>query len=696
MAIDAYSPCPCGSGKKFKWCCQPIHVQIDKAYQQEAEGQHDAALRIMEEVIAANPANPEAYGRKAQLLYQNGRGEEAEAALQKALDINPNYPFGHLLRGLFRQEEGEIPGALMLFRKAAELYDPEARDYLGRIYSLITECEFKMNRPLAAHAALKLAVHYDPASEELRRGLDDIFGDKSRLPRVARRDYTFLSPPASTPNRDAWNKALTGGSRLSDAARTFDQLTKDNADDAAAWYNLGLARAWLGDNRGAIEALDHYVGLEPDETRASAAWAIAEVMLVGKGMEDVTDYVEYSALFQIRDPHQFSTLLEEWQREKRFVVYQVNQEQGMVTGLVLEKKAALTPELAVTQLVGLGGYALILVDHLRLWHTNAEALGQIRTELSQRAGAAVQEVRYDQSVANFEDLLAETLFFPQQAVEQEEMKKRLVEQIDRFFEQTWMHRPLKSLGGLSPVNAVGQEKTKKKLRGIVQFLEESSAPSPAREYDFNRLRQKLGLQAGGAAAPVSATAPPTTAAPDIRAMAAADLAGLKADSLADDQLEQAFQTAIKLDARDLAGNFARTLVARPPAGDRFSPFSHIIQQSVAAGDTEAALNYLNDAEKYDCEHNEGRRRNDYELRRGQLHAKRGEADLAQDVFERLIQRVPSEIKFRGSAAEAMLSARQPARALQFAEQGLSKARELNNRDSEQYMMELVEAAKRMK
>src|SRR5262245_33390884 len=136
MAIDAYSPCPCGSGKKFKWCCQPIHVQIDRAFQQEADGQHEAALRLMDEVAAQNPANPEVYGRKAQLLYQNNRGEDAEATLQKAFDINPNYPFGHLLRGLFRQEEGEVPGALLLFRKASELYDPEAHDYLGRIYSL--------------------------------------------------------------------------------------------------------------------------------------------------------------------------------------------------------------------------------------------------------------------------------------------------------------------------------------------------------------------------------------------------------------------------------------------------------------------------------------------------------------------------------------------------------------------------------
>src|SRR5262249_50378289 len=162
-ALDPYAPCPCGSGKKFKWCCQPIHVEIDKAFQQDAEGQHEAALRIMDEVVAQNPANPEAWGRRAQLLYENDQVDEAESSLQKALDINANYPFGQLLRGLFRKYEGEIAGALMLFRKAAELYDPEAKDTLAQVYSLIGECEMQLHRPLAVRAAFQTANRLHPS-----------------------------------------------------------------------------------------------------------------------------------------------------------------------------------------------------------------------------------------------------------------------------------------------------------------------------------------------------------------------------------------------------------------------------------------------------------------------------------------------------------------------------------------------------
>src|SRR3954469_20818886 len=98
MALDPYAPCPCGSGKKFKWCCQNIYKDIERAYEQVELGQLDSALRIMDELIRANPKNPEVYGQKAHILLAGGQPEQAEEALNQAFELNPNYPFGLLLR----------------------------------------------------------------------------------------------------------------------------------------------------------------------------------------------------------------------------------------------------------------------------------------------------------------------------------------------------------------------------------------------------------------------------------------------------------------------------------------------------------------------------------------------------------------------------------------------------------------------
>src|SRR5262249_41970715 len=139
------------------------------------------------------------------------------------------------------------------------------------------------------------------------------------------------------------------------------------------------------------------------------------------------------------------------------------------------------------------------------------------------------------------------------------------------------------------------------------------------------------------------------------------------------------------------------LVSRPASAerpDRYRWFTHLVQQAASAGDTAAALDYLNEGEKDDCEHNEGRRRNDYELRRAQLHAKSGDLGAGQGGFEKLSERAPAELRYRSTAAETMLSARQGARAKRFAEEGLAQARKQNDRDSEEHFKELVSAAQR--
>jgi tetratricopeptide (TPR) repeat protein len=691
MAFDPYAPCPCGSGKKFKWCCQPVHVQIDHAFRQFGDGQYDAALHTMDQVIAENPTNPEPYGRKAELLYELERADDAEAALQKAFELSPGYPFGHYLRGQFRRYEGEFAGALLLFRKAAELYDPEAHNMLGLIYASIAECEMRLNRPVAARAATEIALRHDPSIEACRENLEHVFGKTSHLPVSARREYRFEGPPPGAPaeRRAAWQKALRDATgKLGDARAAFGRLTEADGQDAAAWYNLALVRAWLGDNGAALDALDRYVTLEQGADKAAAAWALGEVLRCGAGMEDRADYVEHSALYQIRSPRQLADALEALVRERRFVPTKSQQTEGALIGLLLEPAQALTAEQAAERPPHLGAFVLIIGDLMHLRSLDRERLLKAGEEMRRRAGGALSEPEVQRGPAAFSDLLSEGAVFPISATSEEDARRRVEEGFARYFEDSWIHRPLRALGGVPPVDAAGHGPLRNKLAGVIQFLQECGEVA-AQPYDFDRLRRKLGL--------VQPAAAVTAAGPDVGAMGAAELAGLAPEGLGDEQLEQAYQAALRLDARDLAGRFGKALVARPSqAGrpDRFPVYSQLIQQALAEGNTDQALDYINQGQQADGEHNEGRRRNDYDLRRGQVLAKRGELDAAQDVFAGLVERVPAELRYAAAAAEAMLSARQVARALRFAEAGLAQARKQNNRDSEEHFKELVAAAQK--
>jgi tetratricopeptide (TPR) repeat protein len=697
MTLDPYSSCPCGSGKKFKWCCQPLYAGINHAFDQEAQGQHETALRLMDKVVAEHGGNPEAWGQQAKLLYENGKVEEAEAALERAFALNPNYPFGLLLRAHFRFQEGELSGALLLARRAAEHYAPDARDFLADVYYLIFECEMRLRRPVAARAALRLVTHYQPADEGLRDAFDNAFNKPGRLPAAARRDYVLLPPAATTAGdrRAAWDRAAEDAGRLSDLARVFDKLTADDPGDAAAWFNLGLARAWLGDNRAALDALDRYLGLETDDGRATVAATLTEVLRCGQGLEDDCDYHEHSFAFSFQDPQPVLRMLEDWKNAGRLLP-PPQQQEGVFFTMVLEMTTApvITVGAPAADLARLAGYLMIsqLADHqvnvVRVWSPIKDSLGRLREEVRQRAGLNLGEAREVREPINFHDVVLEALVFPTGTPTQA-TAERVLNHVATFFEEKWAHRPRRSLAGNTPTDAAGHATLRKKLRGVIQFVQDCAEDGMVQGYDFDRLRRKLGLLGPAPAAPGAPL--------DVTALGAAELAALAVESLSEGQLEQAYQAAQKLDADELSAHFARALVARPPSAerpDRYPWYSYLTQRALKEGNLDEALDHVNEGERVDCEGNEGRRRDDYELRRGQVHVKRGEADAAQDVFQRLIDRVPTNLKYRGSAAEAMLTLKQGARALRFAEEGLERARQQNDRDSEQYLQELVGAAKR--
>jgi len=96
----------------------------------------------------------------------------------------------------------------------------------------------------------------------------------------------------------------------------FRTLTEQDPSDRAAWYNLGLSLAWVGDNQGALQAFDKYVALETDVDRATTAWALAELLRCGQGMEDQADVVDNSAVFLIKAMDPFMACMDKTARKK--------------------------------------------------------------------------------------------------------------------------------------------------------------------------------------------------------------------------------------------------------------------------------------------------------------------------------------------------------------------------------------------
>lgn len=693
MALNPYDTCPCGSGKKFKFCCAPYYGLVEQALNQQQNGQHEACLKTVKEMTEKHKGYPPVWGYAAQVLYNEGKPEEAEQALDEGFKLQPNFPMGYFLRGLFRQNEGELIGSLILYRKAAEAYDPEAHDQLSYVHEVIARNELMLNRPVACHAALERAVKFQPQDQELRGQYEALFGSQSRMPACAKKKYAFRATMRPVPAG-----ADTG--RLGDAKTAFEKLTADAPNDPAGWFNLGLVRAWLGEQPAAVEALNKSIELEMDDARAEEAAALAEVLKSGIGMESDTDYLEHRVIYPIRDAEAVSQLLQIWAQENRLFGAQMDEAGTSFSAMIIEPLPNLldtgtTMAKVVCQLNIVGGA-------MRLSGTVKEQVEKIGIEVKDRLNLAVAVAVTGSGPCQLGDTTQEAIAYPIRAANAEEAESKLQEYSRHFFEDVWPNRSLRSLGGATPIDAAGSKVMRKRLLGVIRFLDDClKATAPGRRvgdkveplvvYDFDRLRHKLGaeVQANAAMAPGEQR--------DFSAMNAADLATLPLTVLSVAELAEGMRAAMKLDARELAVNYAKAAVARPadPAyADRFPFYLALANGLLAGGDTAGAVMLLTEGMTHDAAHNEGKRGADFGRQKGKFLARNGDAAGAAAAFQAVIDANPDDARNYIDAAETMLRTKDKARAAQFAESGLAKAQTLGNRDLEGACKELLAAAKK--
>ena len=148
VTIDRNDPCPCGSTKKFKHCCQrkekvqkptphpdaalaPIWLKL--ATQHLQAGRLAQAKSGYEQVLRVNPLHPEALQWMGVVWHQRGDHEKAIELVRQAIDLAPAIAFFRSTLGNVLQAKGQSTEAIASYRQAL-LIKPdfaEAHNNLG-------------------------------------------------------------------------------------------------------------------------------------------------------------------------------------------------------------------------------------------------------------------------------------------------------------------------------------------------------------------------------------------------------------------------------------------------------------------------------------------------------------------------------------------------------------------------------------
>src|SRR5215218_3474017 len=94
MSIDVYQPCPCGSGKKLKFCCVDIVNEMTKVQRLYDNQQFRMALQSLDGLEKSHPANPWISTVRASILMEEDHPDEAVALLSRMAEKHPNHLLG--------------------------------------------------------------------------------------------------------------------------------------------------------------------------------------------------------------------------------------------------------------------------------------------------------------------------------------------------------------------------------------------------------------------------------------------------------------------------------------------------------------------------------------------------------------------------------------------------------------------------
>jgi tetratricopeptide (TPR) repeat protein len=550
---------------------------------------------------------------------------------------------------------------------------------------------------VAARAALERAMHYASADAEMRQQFEMVFGERSRLPVAAKKKYTFR----------ATGKPLPPGAdsgKLSDAKKALEAIVAQFPQDAAAHFNLGLLRAWLGENGPAVTSLNASLECETDDFRAEETGALIQVLLSSPGSVEESDFQNHVVLLPIRDGDAVIGLLQSWESQGKIIGTQVDQQNGVLSCMVVE---ALPNLLDTGTTLGKVIAGLTLAQGIiRLDHSSKESVNRVAQEIRDALTLAVGEPMPHLEPLDFSDVVLEAVAYPIRGANGEEVEKKMSAYAENYMQNTLPGRTFKALGGVSPLDAVGSKLLRKKLLGLLRFLEDCFTVSAPKKrdgekiveivkFDFDGLRHRIGLERNAAAE--APTALPAVEKKDFSGMSAADLGTLDRASLSTAELEEAMKAAIRLQAHELAVAFAQAGADRPidiEKPDRYPFYACMMTGAVALGKPDEALKALKDGRVWDDAHNHGTRANEYGLRTAALLAKLGRHDESVEAFDEVIARNASDGNLYVKAAETMLSAKSGAKARYFAEKGLAKAKSMGNRDLQGACEELLAAAKK--
>lgn len=607
MALDPYAICPCGSGKKLKFCC--LNVADDLLHMQELlmDNQPKVAEKALEKLYAKDPTNQWTLRLLVQCSQMLRKYPEAERYTAELLEHHPESPFGAYFDALQKIVQPKLPVALEAINSATAKLFPGAPGLMQPFVQRIAEVFEFHHVPLAERRYRYLVPAFARSAEERENALQACreFDSEQSIPYPFRSDYKLWELPEGQPHAEEFQAAmaLANGLQFLSAARKFESLADLDEHQPVFSRNAGLCYAWAGDAAAGAELLGQAADDTPD-FEAGVEMEVLAQLLDFLIPEDAFELARYR--YPVKSVSKLLTLLDQHPRLVRLPIPEevrsgrqpvalyylldhpvpADSESLTITNLpqVLASLAVLpeSPESSMT------ADLVVTTDSEQFQPNDLQGLlGAIEEELQATSGEGIGRHPNAQRLPREYAWLAWRWYFPVDRQHNLREESRLVQQHwQSLVNQVWWNRPLAALDGLTPGQAAGNPDWRLPLTAAVTTLE---ALTGAHQYylEADELRQRLQLP------------PREPLVTTNRDLSVQEIGRLEFDKIPVEQLKSATLMLMISQPHHILKRCLETTLQRTDAHSEIPPaVCHELLANLAAqrSDTEGALQHLRDWE----------------------------------------------------------------------------------------------------
>ena len=648
--IDPYAYCPCGSGKKMKFCCADMSAEIERIQEMLEGGQRAAALEFIETAEKKFPDRAYLVTTKALLQSILGSDDKAAATLEDFLSRHPKHPVALAeMAVVTAARHGSLAGIQPL-QKAMEASEESISGRVVASVSRLGEMLLMEGRVAAARGHFMLAYSMNP-NDEVSLQLLSRFFQSPNIPLVLKNEQTLVPAPAGVPWQAEFDAAVTEARRglWWRAADKLKNLTAQAGESPELWRNLAVLRSWLADMPGSIAALRKLASLKIPLDDAVEAEALAQIY-DGGADQDVVDELRTAV-----DLKNLDAAVETFASTKRLAPF--NWESlGIDFGDQPPPRAGyflLDRELPATG-VGIARtdvpkiIARLLVfgrqtdreAHVDVYcrrpdlEAAKQALGAVLP--ADALGSWGESEKID-DVPVAEASLSWSWRLPDDTPPAH-IRELVEEQRRDAVLNIWTNTPAQRFGGKTPAEAAGDAQYRLSLAAAVLLIELSFSQASTTAV-FDELRSKLGI------------APPETPEPakfGPLGVPYTRLHRLDAAKLSDDELAMNFQRALQVIARQAVRKLGLELVGRPSVKDKLDVagvYGHLADIEEASDE---AIRFIELARKAAEEKKQSTA--PWDLEELELRLRRGEPQ----EFGRLVEHIQSQHLREPGVAQALM------------------------------------------